>query len=80
MNYCLYLKKISRSRKSCICNVIRLNINKNKSIKGFELEIKSLVSKIDQSVSFESAGTFFYDLHPVRIGRGFFVGKRLVTS
>jgi hypothetical protein len=51
-----------------LCNAIRLNIDKNKRVKRFELEIESLISKIDQSISFESAGTFFDHLHPVRIG------------
>jgi hypothetical protein len=51
-----------------ICNVKRLNVDKNISIEGFELEIKSLISQINQSISFESAGTCSYYLHPVRIG------------
>ena len=66
--------------ESFLSNIIWFNIDNNSSVKRFELAIDSFISKISKPISFESTRTFFYHLHPVRIGCSFFVRQRLVAS
>ena len=57
-----------------------LNVHKNVSIEEFEFQEDSLISKIGESVRFESNITFREHPFSVWIRLGFLVGQRLVTS